>query len=103
MSSRFPAVFPAVFALLLLAVPLRLTAAEPPACDAGRVGSVTAMAGKRCVCRYERGGTLTGEQPGYRWDCGILRPADRFAPLAPGAPVPDWLGPVIVDQRSVRP
>ncbi len=93
-----------VFCLLLLTIPAPWPAAAgQPACEAGRVGSVAAMAGKRCVCLYERGGTLTGRRPGYRWDCGILRPADRFAPLAPPAPAPDWLGPVIVDQRSTRP
>jgi len=95
--------------VLLLAILLAATAAPvpaaaaPPVCDASRVGTVAPMAGKRCACRYERGGSLAGRKPGYRWDCGILRPADRFAPLAPSQPPPDWLGPVIVDQRSVRP
>ncbi len=95
--------------VLLLTILLTATgtpvplAAGPPICDASRVGTVTPMAGKRCECRYERGGSLTGRKPGYRWDCGILRPADRFAPLAPPEPPPDWLGPLIVDQRSVRP
>ncbi len=100
--SRFAV--PLCCVLLLAAFPARTPAvAGAPSCDATRVGGVAAMAGKRCICRYERGGTMTGRKPGFRWDCGILRPADRFAPAVPREPAPDWLGPVIVDQRPVRP
>ncbi len=92
-----------VFILLAFAGSWLPATAGSPVCDAAHAGRVAAMAGKRCECRFERGGRMTGIAPGYRWDCGILRPADRFAPLAPNPPAPDWLGPVIVDRRAVRP
>jgi len=59
--------------LLLLALPAQ--AQEIPACNQDRVGAVACMSGKLCGCGYARGGIVSGRPDGYRWDCGVLRPA----------------------------
>jgi hypothetical protein len=67
-------------------------AQEMPACNQDRVGGVACMAGKLCRCDYQRGGVLSGRPEGYRWDCGVLRPAcgEALAPpaLPGGQPLP---------------
>ncbi len=57
-------------------------AAEPIACTAATAGQLSVQAGTSCACRYFRGGTMTDEPAGYRWDCGILRPS-----MTPDVPV----------------
>lgn len=67
------------------------------ACDSARAGLIACVAGKLCACRHDR--AVAGGLPaGFRWDCGVLRPAcggpggdgsgvtlDRYAhPLPPG-------------------
>lgn len=77
--------------LPLLAVPLLLAsasggglrAAEPPACRAETAGVVACLAGRMCACGPGRGGRMTGAREGYRWDCGILRPACGGGPDTP--------------------
>ena len=54
--------------------------ADELACDAPRAGIVACLAGKLCACRLERGGAMTGLPDGYRWDCGVLRPACADVP-----------------------
>ena len=49
--------------------------AQEPACTAEAVGRVTCIAGKLCNCRFERASYSTSLPDGFRWDCGILRPA----------------------------
>jgi hypothetical protein len=75
---------------LLLLFPLRPVAQEMPACNQDRVGAVACMAGKLCACGYARGGIVSGRPDGYRWDCGVLRPAcGEPAPAGlPGAAQP---------------
>ncbi len=77
--------------LLLLALPA--AAQETPACDAAREGAVACLAGRLCECRLERGGSLTGQRSGFRWNCGILRPScgEATAPQPLTAPLPDLL------------
>ena len=76
--------------LLILLLPLRLSAQEMPACNQDRVGAVACMAGKLCACGYARGGIVSGRPDGYRWDCGALRPACGEPPPAdlPGSAQP---------------
>jgi hypothetical protein len=89
-------------ALLMASVPAR----AQPQCDASRLGSLSCQVGRMCECRYERGGSLTGREEGYRWDCGILRPAcppvqlqTPTAPWPQGMPLPQlWL-----DRRGKPP
>ena len=86
MSSRSS---PLALALLVLSLLLRLTPAraeEIPRCTAEIGGAATCMAGRVCECAFKRGGLMTGEPDGWRWDCGILRPScgPRFD-AAPGA------------------
>lgn len=78
------------FILLLLALPA--SAAEDPACGPPRAGVLACLAGRLCECRFERGGSLTGQPAGYRWHCGILRPSCGEAPAPPyPTPLPDLL------------
>jgi hypothetical protein len=60
---------------LLLALPAAAQEPEPPACTDARAGAVACMAGKLCSCGYQRGGVMSGRPEGWRWDCGVLRPA----------------------------
>lgn len=85
-----------VLVLLLLAPPAA-TAQAPPACSRAREGQVACMAGKMCECRFERGGSMTGREDRFAWDCGITRPNCPPDPtIAPGPappPVGIWLHP----------
>jgi len=60
---------------LLLAPPAAAQGDDPPACIDSRAGAVACMAGKLCSCGYQRGGVMSGRPDGWRWDCGVLRPA----------------------------
>jgi hypothetical protein len=75
-----------LLALLLLAVPA--SANEVPPCDARRAGAVACLSGRACECRYERGGSITGQSTSYRWNCGILRPSCGEAPQPVPLPLP---------------
>jgi hypothetical protein len=59
-------------AFLLFSLPL--AAQEPPQCIEAREGQLACMAGKQCVCRFMRGGSMTGRPDRFAWDCGINRP-----------------------------
>ncbi|MGK7863206.1 hypothetical protein [Falsiroseomonas sp. E2-1-a4] len=85
--------------LLLGATPAR--AEDPPACTSAREGAVACLAGRLCVCRFTRGGTMTGRPDRHAWDCGILRPAcgaGIVPPAMPSAPMPE-----IMLQQSLPP
>jgi hypothetical protein len=45
------------------------------ACSLETVESVACIAGRLCTCSFARGSPATGLPDGFRWDCGILRPA----------------------------
>lgn len=66
---------------LLLAAPA--AAADPPACGPAQNGIVACLAGRLCGCGFERPGRMTGAREGWRWDCGILRPACGGGPDTP--------------------
>lgn len=57
-------------ALFLFTVP----ASAAPICNAMSLGTVQCMSGIMCECGFVRGGTITNDRGGYRWDCGIKRP-----------------------------
>ena len=73
-------------------------AEAPPACTDAGVGLVACVAGKLCACRLDRGGAATGLPAGFRWDCGVLRPACGDASDPPATldrypyPLPPALG-----------
>ena len=93
-----------------------------PRCVAERDGQQIGQGGSVCECRYNRGGSMVGRPPGWRWSCDILRsdgsgsgapadlPADRRrAPLGLGDlprsgldPVDDLTGSDLLG-RSYRP
>lgn len=77
--------------LALWAVPA--TAQDAPVCNAVRDGVTACLAGKLCVCRFERGGQMTGRSDGFRWDCGALRPECGEAAF-PRSPEPGSVMPV---------
>lgn len=80
-----PRLLPAL--MFLAAMPA--AAQAPPVCDQDRVGATACLAGRLCACSYDRGGVVSGRAEGYRWDCGILRPACAEAPAAlPALPAP---------------
>jgi hypothetical protein len=78
-------------------------AETPPSCSAAASGQVACLVHKLCVCSYDGGGAMTGEQPGYRWDCGILQPACEGGAGTPATtggydgPLPDtvWVEPTL--------
>ncbi len=51
-----------------------------PVCNAPRDGVAACLAGRQCLCGFERGGSITGRHDGWRWDCGVLRPACDVPP-----------------------
>ena len=44
-----------------------------PRCIQERDGQQLALGGSVCECRYERGGSMIGRPPGWRWSCDILK------------------------------
>lgn len=67
-------------------------AAAEPVCNAFNEGITGCFANKQCICRFDPGGSLAGRPPGYRWNCGVLRPACELPPPAlPGVPLPPSL------------
>jgi len=69
----------AALATLLLAVlcPARAApaAAEEAGCGTDTVGQVACIGGRLCACRFSPGSPAMRLPDGFRWDCGILRPA----------------------------
>lgn len=59
-------------AALLPASPLR--AQGLPQCGQETNGLVACIEQTLCTCGYVRGGTMTGEPSGFKWDCGATRP-----------------------------
>lgn len=74
----------------------------PPACVAERAGQVTCQASILCACRFFPAQATVTTPPGWRWDCGVLRPrcdplpadgsSSRAVPL-PGAVVIEQVQP----------
>ena len=61
-------------AILCLAPGTAARAAEP-VCAAASAGGAACIAGRLCSCGFARASQATGLPDGFRWDCGILRPA----------------------------
>ena len=78
-----------VLTVLLVCCGSAARADAPPLCTEEREGMVGCLGETLCICRLERGGMLTGRSPGYRWECGPLRPSCGVVPPGqPGAEVP---------------
>lgn len=109
--ARSPAASAAIAVGLALAVaagalpaPAAAQTGAVPACSANRAGTQACVAGTLCDCRYDRGGALSGQPPGWRWDCGILRP--RCGSAGPGLPATinpyagPWPNSVVIDRST---
>ena len=68
------------------------TAGDAPRCDGESLGQASCFSTKLCECIYDRGGAITGTPPGYRWDCGNLRPNCGDA-ANPPATMNEFTGP----------
>jgi hypothetical protein len=100
----------AAMAVLLFVSAAPAAAQDPPPvpmCLPQREGMVACFADKLCLCRFDSGGTLSGRpSPGYRWDCGALRPRCGVVPPDTGsvgiAPQP-LLPPSVLVQPTLPP
>ncbi|GAA6157049.1 hypothetical protein NBRC116588_25220 [Pyruvatibacter sp. HU-CL02332] len=45
-----------------------------PRCEPSSLGATACMQGVLCECTQVRGGTITGELSGVKWNCDALRP-----------------------------
>lgn len=90
--------------LTLLPLPATPQPAAVPMCQEQREGMTFCFETRLCLCRFDAGGSLTGRPPGFRWDCGVLRPSCGVVPPDVGAPAqtpvivqpfiqPPWPGP----------
>ncbi len=86
--------------LMLFAAPAFAQETLPGQCTAAGEGALVCMAGRACVCRFERGGQLTGRGDRFAWDCGPLRPdCPPASPMPRMAPMPDIQMIVPMDRR----
>lgn len=78
-------------------------AQQGPACTQQTYGQTACFANKQCECIYQRGGSITGAPTGFKWDCGIERPACEVAPTSVieyrGTP-PQYPSSVTIDKSS---
>lgn len=81
--------------------------AEEPLCNRRTLGQTACFTAKLCACIIDRGGSITGIPPGFRWDCGVLRPSCGEAADQPvsiqeyrGTP-PAYPSAVAIDRRSL--
>lgn len=77
----------------LAAFPALAAAAQAPSCNQASLGMVACLVSKLCACTYARGGTMTAQPAGYRWDCGVLRPSCGGDTVVP-ATIDPYLGPL---------
>lgn len=54
-----------------------------PRCISERDGQRLALGGSVCECRYERGGTMIGKPPGWRWSCDIMKMDESVLGIPP--------------------
>lgn len=92
------------FLVALVSSAASADAQQPPACRPESAGIVACMAGRMCVCAFERAGRMTGAAAGWRWDCGILRPACGGGPDTPAATgdYPEIVAPALEFDRRLR-
>ena len=80
LNAVMPAALPArVLAALLLTLALVSPGnaddtAALPRCEPASLGATACMQGVLCECVQVRGGTITGELSGVKWNCDALRP-----------------------------
>jgi hypothetical protein len=67
-------------------------AQDAPRCTGESLGQASCFSNRLCECIYDRGGAITGTPPGYRWDCGNLRPNCGEA-ANPPATLNEYKGP----------
>ncbi len=48
--------------------------ADLPRCEPSSLGATTCMDGVLCECTQVRGGSISGELSGVKWNCDALRP-----------------------------
>jgi hypothetical protein len=71
---------------MLLAFPALAQGSPGVQCTAAAEGMLACMAGRACVCRFERGGQLTGRGDRFAWDCSPLHPDCPAASPMPATP-----------------
>lgn len=77
-------------AVLLFGLLVAGVAGAEPVCNAFTEGATGCLANKQCICRFDPGGSMTGRPSGYRWNCGVLRPACELPPPGlPAQPIPN--------------
>ena len=59
--------------LALVAASSASAATLPPGCGPRYRGAETCLAGSVCTCDWYRGGLITAEPSGWRWNCRIER------------------------------
>ncbi len=64
---------------------------EMPRCEPSTLGTAACMGGVLCECVQIRGGSVTGELSGVKWNCGALRPRCGSAASATDEGVPATL------------
>jgi len=67
-------------------------AEDAASCHRETLGQTSCFSPTLCTCIYDRGGSITGTPPGYRWDCGNLRPSCGEAVNTP-ATMNEYKGP----------
>ena len=99
-----PRVLSAVLLLLATAATARAQAL-PPACGPSHDGVQIRMSQQLCRCAHDRGGTLTGEAPGWRWSCNIMQTCDMDVPADLGASPQSagGVGPIYVTPSVTPP
>ena len=65
---------PILLATTLITAASSMALAQAPSCNSAQLGTVACFVRKLCACTLSRGGAMTGQPAGYRWDCGPLRP-----------------------------
>lgn len=89
--------------LAIAAVPGRAAAQQIPSCTAAVAGALTCLQNTLCECRYDRGGRLSGQPAGWRWDCDILRPRCGATVEVPATINPytgGWPNSVVIDRST---
>jgi hypothetical protein len=77
----------------------------PPVCDPETVGQAACFTAKLCLCVFDRGGSVSGLPPSFRWDCGINRPACGEAANPPvtiqehRGQAPFFPAPLVIERR----
>ncbi|MGD1933345.1 MAG: hypothetical protein ACFB0Z_02365, partial [Candidatus Phaeomarinobacter sp.] len=69
-----PALLGAVFLIASMATAYADDKSTLPRCEPTTLGATACMQSVLCECTQVRGGSITGELSGVRWNCDALRP-----------------------------